>query len=190
MLPPPQLASPRAECPMATVKLWDGRPAWHATHFADVRSLPADPNISSDVSRKYYPHQSAAAAAMRSDQQGSFIRMDPQSTRSIAAWWHRTSVSSASRNSSPFVRDLIEKLIDELEDGDRPVDFVAQFAQRVPAIVTARLLDMPLEDGDFPQEKVNAVMRDALRPEDVKGAALEMRDYINGIVDSRVERTT
>jgi cytochrome P450 len=188
MLPPPELASLRAGCPMSKVKLWDGRPTWLATHHEDVRSLLADSNISSDVSRQNYPHQSATAAAMRSDQQGSFIRMDPPKhteQRSMVASYFRV---RRIKEFEPFVHALIESLTDEMEAGERPVDLVTQFAQRVPAIVTARLLAMPFEDGDFLQEKVIAVMSDSGSPADVMRASADIREYLGGIVDSRFER--
>ena len=182
--PPPGYSELRAKCPVSKVELWDGSEAWLATRYADIRTLLADPRLSSDTSKEGFPQSSETLARARGGQK-SFARLDPpkhdQHRRMVAKDFLVAHVNDL----RPYLEELVDGLLDEMEQHGPPVDLVPAFAQAVPAHVICRLLDLPDEDSEFFQDRVNTWMSLDSTPDASAQAGADALEYFARLVDER-----
>lgn len=182
--PPPELLALRSPgCP-AKVQLWDSSPAWVATTYEDVQTALLDSNLSSDTSRHGFPHVSSTAASIRGNQR-SFVRLDdPEHAH------HRSMVAAdfilpRVKEMHAAIGDIVRDSLDRLATLPQPVDLVTEFAARVPSRVMLDLLDLPVEDGDFFQERMDTWNSLSSTPEVSQQASKDVFDYLYGIVAAR-----
>jgi cytochrome P450 len=184
--PPPLFAQLRSECPVSKVSTWNGSPAWLLTRFADIRALLVSPGVSSDLTLEGFPEPSATVAAARGGQK-NFVRMDPPQhdihRRMLAADFKIHHVAEL----KDYLDELVDRLLDRMEEQGGPVDLVDALAQPVPASVICKILDIPLERGDFFQDRVNTWMSLDNPPEVASQANRDIVAYFDQVVDERFD---
>jgi len=184
--PPPLFAQLRSECPVSKVSTWNGSPAWLLTRFADIRALLVSPGVSSDLTLEGFPEPSATVAAARGGQK-NFVRMDPPQhdihRRMLAADFKIHHVAEL----RDYLDELVDRLLDRMEEQGGPVDLVDALAQPVPASVICKILDIPLERGDFFQDRVNTWMSLDNPPEVASQANRDIVAYFDQLVDERFD---
>ncbi|MCX7961445.1 MAG: cytochrome P450 [Burkholderiales bacterium] len=144
--PYPMLARLRAEDPVH----WSPRlKGWVLTRYDDVRAALLDARLSSDRLRPFFAALAGEEAARiahlaRYLSLWMVFRDPPDHTRlrRLAGRVFSLAAMSAMR---PAVEALVERLLDRL-DGRREIDFVADFAGPLPALVVMAMLGVPEEE--------------------------------------------
>ncbi len=169
--------------------LVNGQPSWLITRYGDVERVLKDPGSTVQPTPGEFPaHIGDGAAA-------EFYRLSlptvdsPRHTRlrKLAGPAFAPRAIGAMRG---WVEEIISAGIDRLADHDSDVDFVGEFATRVPAEIACRLLHAPAEDADTVLRRMpalNAVLSQGdITPEQLAEAdevAQFYFDYIGEIVD-------
>jgi cytochrome P450 len=86
-----------------------------------------------------------------------------------------------------YLDELVDRLLDRMEEQGGPVDLVDALAQPVPASVICKILDIPLERGDFFQDRVNTWMSLDNPPEVASQANRDIVAYFDQVVDERFD---
>lgn len=154
--PSPVYERLRDEHPVARITTPDGKTAWLAMGYADVRRVLTDPRFS-------------RAAAARSDVPlAGLARLSGESLLSLDPPEHTRQRKLISRALTPRrveeLRPRATKLVDDLlvamQAMDRPVDLVANFSLQLPIQVICELLGVPAQDRHVLHDWSDTVMGD------------------------------
>jgi len=132
----PEYARLRAESPITPVRLPEGDNAWLVTRYADVRRILLDGRFSRALACEPGSPRITAVPPPNS----MIISMDPPHhtrLRSIVA--KEFTVRRVGQLRANAER-MLNGLLDNLEQGPRPADFVAEVAQQFPVLVVGELL--------------------------------------------------
>ncbi|OLF18489.1 cytochrome P450 [Actinophytocola xanthii] len=159
--------------PLSRVRLWDGSTAWLVTGHAEHRALLADPRVSVDRTRPGMPRVTEGADGAMTDAEArrmaelakqrsvpglSFIlKDDPEHARLRRMVTGAFSIRRVEAM-RPAVRTIVDRFLDELTAGPRPVDLVEAFALPVPSLVICELLGVPYTDHGFFQENSTTII--------------------------------
>jgi cytochrome P450 len=182
--PPPGYAELRATCPVSKVEMWDGSEAWLATRYADIRALLSNPALSSDTSKEGFPQSSETIARARGGQK-SFARLDPPRHDEHRRMVAKDFLVARVNGLRPYLEELVDGLLDDMDAHGGPIDLVPAFAQAVPAHVICKLLDLPDEDYAFFLDRVNTWMSLDSTPEVSAQAGADAIDYFARLIDER-----
>jgi cytochrome P450 len=169
------------------VNLWNGKPAWLATRYDDVRSILRNhTQISSDTTRDGFPHPSEAGA-MRRGSQRSFNRMDPPAHDAHRFMLTADFTVRRVRALKPYLDQLVEEAFLRMEGLPQPVDLVSALAQPVPAAMITVLLDLPEGRAAWFQDRINTWMALDTAPADADQAGQDVLDYFDDLIGERME---
>lgn len=186
--PPPELAELRERDPVTQVRLWNGKPAWLATRYEEVRTLLRNhEQLSSDTSRDGFPQSSETVAAARS-QQKVFVRMDPPKHDVHRMMLTADFTVKQVKALRPYLDELLDACFDEMEKGSRPVDLVRAVAEPIPSNVIVKLLDLPPELGAFFLDRVHRWMSLDSTPEESRLAGEEALNYFDDLIGQRLAK--
>lgn len=184
--PPPELARRRETDPLSRVELFDGREAWLATRYADIKALLQSRQVSADGARPGFPMPNATMADQRGSEDRGFLRMDsPDHMRQRRPLQKRFTVGQANRL-RPQIQQTVDGLLARMADSDQPIDLMATFAHPVPAAVTCAFLSLPESDSDLFLELVSS--RAKLDQEVSRTATASILAYFDEVIDQRIER--
>ncbi|MEU1019489.1 cytochrome P450 [Streptomyces sp. NPDC005900] len=175
--PPDAYAELRRGAPVK-VRIRTGE-AWLVTRYADVRAILADTRFSSDDTLPGFPVRIQLPPAPRVM---SFTRMDGPEHGRLRRMAMTEFTARRTRALRPSVELLVERLVDELERGPRPVDLVARFSVRLPSLVIARMLGVPEADECDFTELSQAVLSQDATPEEIYAAFVEMTGYLDELI--------
>ncbi|MGW4799571.1 cytochrome P450 [Nonomuraea sp. NPDC004297] len=180
--PPPAIQALQKEGPLTRVRLWDGSTPWLVTTHAEQRALLGHPQVSADVTRPGYP-----LSAPRLNGSLSFILMDdPEHARQRRMVQAAFTVRRV-EGMRPAVQRIVDRLIDDLLAGPKPVDLVEAFALPVPSLVICELLGVPYADHDFFQDHSRILIRRVTPPEERAAAGGRLLDYLDRLVGDKLE---
>ncbi|WP_433187083.1 cytochrome P450 [Actinoallomurus sp. CA-150999] len=182
--PPPDLATAQRQGPLARVRLWDGSTPWLVTRYADQRTLLADPRLSADVERPGYP--SSAPIQPGGSKIGFILMDDPEHARlrrMVTAPFTIKRIEAL----RPAVQGIVDRLIDEMLAGPKPVDLVEEFALPVPSLVICDLLGVPYTDHDFFQANSKVIIKRTATPEQRMTAMGNLTEYLDRLVGEKLE---
>ena len=176
--PPAEYAQWRLDEGLPRVRTSHGKVAWAVSRHADVKTALSDPRISADVRR--YPE--LGASAQDTQMPPAFPRQDDPEharTRRMLTGEFTVKRMEAMR---PQLRDLVDRILEEMIDEGRPTDLVRAYALPVPSLAISLLLGVPYENHAFFQEHTATLTRlDA--PEGARTAARrELFDFIVTLV--------
>ncbi|MEU9273106.1 cytochrome P450 [Streptomyces sp. NPDC048251] len=182
--PPRGLYAIQQEGAPARVQLWDGSTPWMVTRHADQRMLLADARVSADPRRPGYP----SALPISSDDSGAgfVVKDDPEHARlrrMVTAPFAIKRIEAM----RPAVQEIVDKLIDTMLAGPKPVDLVEVFAQPVPSLVICDLLGVPYDDHDFFQLNSKRVVSRDTAPEERREALGRLTDYPDRLVGEKLD---
>ena len=178
--PPPAARALQDQTPLARVRLADGSTPWLVTRYAEQRALLADRRISSDISNPGYP---IGAPRPAGGSPISFILMDDPEHARLRRMVISAFTVKRVASLRPTVQGIVDKLIDDLLAGPKPVDLVEAFALPVPSLVICAMLGVPYQDHEFFQRNSRVIIkRDAAIEERGAGhqALLEYLDRLVG----------
>lgn len=182
--PPGELARWQLEAPVSRITLWNGRQAWIATGFSEIRTALREHRVfSSDPKTPGYPSLSAADEASKAS--GLMQVTDPPVhdllRRAVQREFTVRRVNEKRIETEAIVRDLL----DDMAGQSPPIDLVESFAAEVPAQFTCRLLGVPLDDAPF----FTACLTDRFEPtgeqSTVYDADQRLADYFDDVVQQR-----
>ncbi|MGW0531825.1 cytochrome P450 [Streptomyces sp. NPDC003032] len=178
--PPDAYAELRRGAPVK-VRIRTGE-AWLVTRYADVRAVLTDPRFSSDDTRPGFPVRIQLPPAPRVM---SFTRMDGPEHGRLRRMAMTEFTARRTRALRPSVELLVDRLVDELERGPRPVDLVARFSVRLPSLVIASMLGVPEADECDFTELSQAVLSQDATPEEIYAAFVEMTRYLDELIERK-----
>lgn len=184
--PPPKLAELRSECPITQVKLWDGSQAWLATRYDDVKALLRNPGLSSDTSIDGFPQTSETLQAARGAQK-TFNRLDPPKHDVLRRMLTKDFSISQITTLKPFIEELVDHLLDQIEADGPPADLVTTLAEPLPAHVVCKIMALPPADFDFFLDRVGRWMALNSTPDEARQAAEDIADYLADAITARKE---
>ncbi len=184
LLPPPRLRELRDEG-LVEIRMYDGAPAVLATKYADIRDILMSDEVSSDGTLPNFPYVSDATRANRGERR-TFDRLDPPVHDEQRAMLASNFTQKRIREMRPFVEEIVDGLLDEMDNADRSADFVTTFAQPIPARIICRLLGLPVTDAPFFFDRIHIWTNDQGNPEDIVKATAELLDYFDRLIDERV----
>ncbi|MBV2353830.1 cytochrome P450 [Streptomyces sp. J2-1] len=180
--PPSAYGRMRAEGPVRRIALPNGRDYWLVTGYHDIRSVLAHPGVSADPAHDDYPR---IRADDRPPRPGSFITSDaPEHTRL------RRMLTSTFRHRNierlkPAVAGLTRQLLDGIENGPRPADLVADFAQPLQTRVLCELLGVPYQDHALFQRIAHTISDLEAPGAEVAAARTELSDYLLKLLERK-----
>jgi cytochrome P450 len=185
-LPPPEFSEFRKSGSLTRVKLWDGKVAWLATRYDDVRKLLADNRFSADNRRPGYPQFTAARQKSRGKQElPALVLTDPPvHTRLRRALTKEFAVDKI-QSLRPLVERVVDELINKLTKSEKPVDFKLSFGLPLPTTVIMNMLGVPYADHEFFQQRGGYIIDTHADPKDVETASREMRDYFRDLFKAK-----
>ncbi|MBC6456556.1 cytochrome P450 [Actinomadura sp. HBU206391] len=185
--PAPALRELQAEAPIVQVRTWDDATPWLVTRHAEQRALLADPRISADVTRPGYPHITAASRERRGRARAFISMDDPEHARlrrMVTAPFAIKRVEAL----RPAIQQIVDRLIDDMLAGPKPVDLVQAFALPVPSLVICELLGVPYADHDFFQRNTRVLVNRGVSPEAMRDAVDRLIDYLERLVGEKLAR--
>ncbi|WP_369392547.1 cytochrome P450 [Streptomyces sp. CG1] len=178
---PPDAYAELRDQPPLKVRIRGGE-AWLVTRHADVRQVLNDPRFSADDQQPGFPIR-----IQLPPEPGvmSFSRMDDPEHGRLRRMAMTEFTARRTRALRSEVELLVTQLLDELETCPRPVDLVARFAVRLPALVIARMLGVPEEDeADF-TEQSRVILSQEAGPEETYAAFLTMSRFLDRLAAQR-----
>ncbi|MEO3873891.1 cytochrome P450 [Nonomuraea sp. B12E4] len=182
--PPPELRDLQARTPLTKVRLWDGSTPWLVTRYAEQRALLADPRISADTTRPGYPFATAGIRERRKIAQ-TFISMDDPGHARLRRMVTAPFTVRRIEALRPAVQRIVDRLIDDMLAGPRPVDLVQAFALPAPSLVICELLGVPYADHDFFQSCGKVLVNRDTSPRDQERAQNSLTDYLERLVEDK-----
>ena len=184
--PPPDYARLRNESPFIRVRLWDGSHPWLLTRYEDMREVLANPDFSAEPNRVGYPHVfEGRMVADKADQ--SFLRLDNPEHNRLRRMVTAEFTVKRVQQLRPRIQEIVDRLIDEMLAGSRPVDFVEHFAAVLPTEVITYLLGVPYADHEFFHRATTVQFASNSEPAWVRQSLAELFEYLEELI-SRKER--
>ena len=150
----------RNERPVYWSNAWQ---CWLVTRYADVLDALRDHHTFSNKGRQIalinrMPEERQASLRSLSSHydKGGMSNQDPPDHTRLRSLVNLAFTPSVIAEMEPRIQEIVETLIDGLEI-DTPVDFMAQFANPLPATVIAELLGLPQEDQPVFQRWSNTI---------------------------------
>ncbi|MEU6573444.1 cytochrome P450 [Streptomyces sp. NPDC046805] len=154
---------------------------WAVTRFADIVALEKDPATFTSTQGAAYPmtnvppdHPTKSNLMLKDPPEHSYLR------RAAAKGFAPRVVA----NFEPWIQEIVGEVLDHVE-GMREFDYVAEFAQTIPALVVARVLGMPRSDSAKLVGWANATFEAQQQVDGLsagEGSADAMRDVVAEIV--------
>ncbi|MFF1462011.1 cytochrome P450 [Streptomyces sp. NPDC058330] len=161
------------------VRLAYGEPAWLATRYADARLVLGDRRFSrAEALRHDTPRQSEGR------QDSGILSMDPPGHTRLRTLVAKAFTVHQVERLRPWVRELSQGLLDELEALGQPADLVEHYALPIPVAVICRMLGVPEEDR--PKFRVwsdAALSTSSLTAEEFRRSREELRAYMAGLIE-------
>lgn len=166
------------------VTLSNGRRARLVSRYAEVRVVLSDDRFSRAAfsGRPMFARTPESLALATSD--------PPVHTRRRRAVLHAFTARRA-RQQTPWLRELAEELLDDLEKGGRPVDLVDGFTVPLALRVITETLGIPWEDRTRLRPLVDRMMSTSrFAPEEVAEAHAASGRYFTALVAARLREVT
>lgn len=184
--PPPEYEQLRRESPVVRVKLPDGKLAWLATRYQDVRTILGDKRFSASPNQDGYPfYNPARAPLMRAEH--NLLRMDPPNHTKYRRMLTAEFTLQTIEGLRPFLEATTKSLMDEMEANGSSCDLVQAFALPFPSTVIAELMGVPRQDHKFFQERATLKMDMTVPTEVQEKASAELREYFDQLLTEIVK---
>jgi pentalenic acid synthase len=168
---------------LVQVSMFDGRPVWLATRFADVRALLTDSRVSVDRRHPGFPF-----VAPRESEYLDFFRqiagLDGDEHKERRQMLQPSFVIKQVERMRPEIQRAADELLDQLLAAGPPMDLMADFAKPLPARVIGQLLGVPHEDYElFGRLSLNITT--AATAEEAGAASEQLQAYLDTVVQAK-----
>jgi cytochrome P450 len=175
----PEYAQLRTEDPVPRVRLPAGGEAFLASRYEDAKRVLSDPVFS----RAAVADPKVAVLRPARLNPDLMVSLDaPEHTR-IRRLVARAFTTRSVEHLRPRVEQIVSDLIDAMEAGPRPVDFVARFAEPLPAQVISEMVGAPAADAHKLRQWMDITLSvTAYTPEQMRAAGQEVFVYLGGLI--------
>ncbi|MFG2631491.1 cytochrome P450 [Streptomyces sp. NPDC048473] len=175
LLPPPGYAALR-QGPPCKVRLPLGSQPWLLTRHADVRAALADPRLSADSRNPDLPQ---VVPLPPGPSRVSFLRMDDPEHGVLRRMLTPEFTLRKIQEQRPGIRKTVDALLDDIDRGSPPVDFIDTFALPLPSLVICTMLGVPYADHDFFQTQSKIIASGTDSPQEIATAYGELSAYLD-----------
>ena len=182
--PPPELLTDQKLEPIKRVKILDGSNPWLITGYDEAREILSHPRMSSDASHPNFPFTARSTQARRKVSR-SFISMDDPEHGRLRRMVTRDFMVTRTRALRPRIQEIVDKLIDDMLAGPKPVDFVEAFALPVPSMVICDMLGVSYEHRHLFHEVSRIMISRLSTAEQAAQASRDMHDLLRRVVDEK-----
>lgn len=179
--PPPAYAAARAAHGPQRVSLWNGKPCWIVTSYADVRAVLSDNRFSTVPSTPGFPMQSAARDAVL-QLPPTFIRMDPPDHGRLRRMFTKEFMIKRIDAMRPRIAALIDELYVAMQAKGPPIEMVEEFALPLTSTVISEFLGVPVADREFFQEQSRLKVLLDVDPAVTIEASAKLIDYFDRLL--------
>lgn len=188
--PPAEYAEIRKKPGLSKVRMPDGAWAWIVTRHDEVKQVLGDNRFSTVPSTPNYPMIAPARASLlRNEHPATLIRMDPPEHTKHRRMFSREFMVKTVEAMKPYLNDLVDRLLDEMEAKGGSCDFAEVFALALPTTVISNMLGVPYEDQEYFHERALQKLDLKADPEVPLRAGREMREYLDGLITRKLEAT-
>jgi cytochrome P450 len=177
--PAPQVREPGQE--PQKVRIWNGTTAWMFSKHEHVMSLFSDPRVSHDTTRPNYPHESAGFEQKAKQGQAFVVMDDPEHARQRRMANPAFTAKRIMAMREPIQAE-IDRHIDRLLAGPKPVDLVENFALAVPSLIISMMLGVPEEEQERFQYAAGLSIAQTTPPEVVLETTGALLKYLEELV--------
>ncbi|UPZ33867.1 cytochrome P450 [Streptomyces sp. LRE541] len=183
--PPPQRMRWLREEGLPRVRLWNEKPAWVVTRYADQRVLQSRQCLSADDRHANYPYFSAglAAGGVR-----TLITMDGDEHSEHRGRFREAFSARRLRRLAPRIEAIVTSALDAMEEQGPPCDLVTAFALPVPSRVICELLGVPYEDHAFFEQAAAEITDATSGPQTARAAWQRLGTYLADLADAKAEK--
>jgi cytochrome P450 len=142
-------AEARSRCPVQSVRLADGHPAWVVLGYDAARQALNDPRISKDMLAALQDNGDVVAEGLPGPEfSRHMLNVDPPDHTRLRRLVSRAFVPARIAALEPAIRAIATSLLDELDEAgpDATVDLVEGYAYPLPFRVICELLGIPAAD--------------------------------------------
>lgn len=172
---------------MSRLAFPDGSDGWLLSRYEEVRSLLADPRISSQLGFSTSPIREIPPEALElvKIRPGQFIGMDPpEHTRYRRLLTGQFTVRRMNAL-VPRIEQIVVDHLDAMADMERPVDLVQAFALPVPSLVICELLGVPYADRALFQSRSRLLLSLTTDGPTLVRVRTEMDQYMLDLVQAK-----
>lgn len=180
--PPPLYARLREQAPITRALLHDGSSAWIVTRHAEARALLADPRLSADVRAPGFPIVEPAQEGLRAQPDPPFVKTDPPEHTAYRRMLIGEFTAARLAALRPRIQRIVDRLIDDLQAREAPVDLVEAFALPVPSMVICELLGVPYADHGFFEDRSRTAIRRGSTPQEAQRAFMDLVLYLDRLL--------
>lgn len=182
--PPAEFRALQDQGPVSRVKVYDGTSVWFVSGYDEVRSLLADPRLSSDRTHEnfpvFFPGQEAVKKA-RNTLAAVLIATDPpehsRQRRMVIPSFAVRRIAAL----KPGIQRIVDSRLAAMREQGGPVDLLAEYALPIPSMVICELLGIPYADHEFFEEQA----RLRLDPQLGHEAIMKLYGYLDELVASK-----
>lgn len=188
--PPTEFVKLRKECPVAKVSLWDGSQAWVVSRHADVCTVLGDDRFGKVRTHPGFPELGPGGKAAAFAHKPTFVDLDPPEHTTQRGMVDQFFTRAHIDGMRPAIQTTVDKCIKQLKahGGHEPVDFVENFALKVPSQIIFCMLGVPAKDMDLLMG-MNAVRTSgSTTSAEAANASRDLTNYLDDLVKSKIAR--
>ncbi|ASU85583.1 cytochrome P450 [Nocardiopsis gilva YIM 90087] len=178
--PSPEFDRLRAERPISRMAMRGGGEAWVVTRYEDVRTLLADPRMSSDRAHPGFPRLIAGLEDIqpREEEKPPIVNLDgAEHSKARGAILSEFTVRRV-REMRPWVQGIVDRRVDAMLAAGPPVDLVDMLSLPVPLLVVCGLLGASYSDNELFEDSTRRMMSAGVSDEDRFAAAEDLSVYL------------
>jgi pentalenic acid synthase len=179
--PPAVQTELRESCPVVSVELHDGQPAWLVTRYDDIRTVLSDDRFSSAGLWRFAGSANRAAAERA---ETSFTVMDPPDHTHYRRLFTRYFTIRRVETLRPRIQQIIDATIDALLARPGDADLVRDLALPVASQTMCSLVGVPYADHDWYEARAEVRSRMDGDPAESEQAFQDLLAYMSGLVDT------
>lgn len=181
---PPQAYTELSDrCPVAPIRMPDGKPSWLVTSFEGVRTALSDPRFSSDMSHPGFPNLNGRP--VDTVLKDTLRDMDGERHR----YYRRTLTGELSvkrtKAMQPVITQITDEALDQLAAAGPGADLVKHVALVIPSRVACHLVGVPFSDHELFTGMVNTLMDSNSSADQIVAARQGMVSYFDELVTDR-----
>jgi cytochrome P450 len=178
---PAEYATLRRERPVCPITLATGDPALLVTRHEDVKTVLTDRRFS----REFMSADDAPRFQYVRPSPTSILGMDPPRHTRLRKFAAHAFTAKRMEEVRPRIKQVTDRLLDEMASMTPPVDLVSCFARPLPLEIICELLGMPAEDADMVVRWTRRIMWLTTPAEDIIETYIEMRGYFADLVERK-----
>ncbi|MET0426089.1 MAG: cytochrome P450 [Actinoplanes sp.] len=185
--PPEEYQRIRAEAPVSRLRFPSGDLGWLVTGYGPVRTLLADPRVSSRRTRGSHPIRRLPPEAEKllRTQPGDFITADPPEHSRYRRLLTGQFTLRRMNALAGHIEEIVAEHLAAMAELTPPVDLVRTFALPVPALVMCELLGVPFADRELFSQRAQAMISSEGEVAGLLRAREEMLGYMHDLVRAK-----